>query len=304
MSRLGIERSTGLVYEGRGDPTFPTWPTPVVSQARLIETPTDLQKLPGNLDSDPFTWMFRESSFDPVSRVRRGLLFQKMGNAGWESTSVEAHPASNSDQREVLVGSGRLRKDLCIYCECSSLLNTPRKGEGMQLAIGARDGYSLWRILQTERTVNSDVLVTLRAESAYGIIPAIDKSKISPVHLHKVQAALSRVLDAAYRELPTSVVDQCRNAVCVVVTHWAQIPEEDEKKKQFPDLGKLIKSIREKYIDKSALLSVMDIVNRLHPRGKDNEVERLELRPVHDGDAELAVHAVGFVLREIGWTLE
>ena len=304
MSRLGIERSTGLVYEGRGDPTFPTWPTPVVSQATLIEKPADLNKLPGNLDSDPFSWMFRESSFDPVSRVRRGLLFQKMGSAGWESMSVEAHPASNSDQRLVLVGSGRLRKDLCIYCECSSLLNTPRKGEGMQLAIGARDGYSLWKILQTERTVNSDVLVTLRAESVYGIIPAVDKSKISPAYLNKVDAALSRVLDAAYRELPTSVVDQCRNAICVVVTCWAEILEEDDKKKQYPDLGQLVKTIREKYPNKNALHSAMEIVNRLHPRGKDNEIERLELRPVHDGDAELAVHAVGFVLREIEWNLE
>lgn len=304
MSRLGIERSTGLVYEGRGDPTFPTWPTPVVSQATLIEKPADLQKLPGNLDSDPFSLMFRESSFDPVSRVRRGLLFQKMGTSGWESTSVEAHPASYSDQRDVLVGSGRIRKDLCIYCECSNLLNTPRKGEGMQLAIGARDGYSLWRILQTERTVNSDVLVTLRAESVYGILPAIDRSKISPTHLHKVEAALSRVLDAAYRELPTSVVDQCRNAVCVVVTRWAQLPEEDEKKRQHPDLGALTKTIREKYPHSSALHSALEIINRLHPRGKDNEVERLELRLVHEGDAELAVHIVGFVLREIGWALD
>lgn len=304
MSRLGIERSTGLIYEGRGDPTFPTWPTPVVSQATLIEKSCDLQRLPSNLDNDPFSWMFRESSFDPVSRVRRGLLFQKFGNSGWEPTLVEAHPASNSDQREVLIGSGRLRKDLCIYCECSSLLNTPRKGEGMQLAIGARDGYSLWKILQTERTVNSDVLVTLRAESVFGIIPTLDKSKVPPAHLFKIEAALSRVLDAAYRELPTSVVDQCRNTICVVVTHWAQIPEDNEKKKWFPDLGKLIKTISGKYPDKSALHSAMDIVNRLHPRGKDNEVERLQLRPVHDGDAELAVHAVGFILREIGWTFE
>ncbi|UUZ66314.1 hypothetical protein LP417_35460 (plasmid) [Polaromonas sp. P1-6] len=269
----------------------------------MIEKPADLQELPSSLDSDPFSWMFRESSFDPVSRVRRGLLFQKMGNSGWESISVEAHPASSSDQQQRGVGAQRIRKDLSIYCECSNLLNTPGKGEGMRLAIGARDGYSLWKIIQTERTVNSDVLVTLRAESVYGILPALDKSKISPVHLHKVEAALSRVLDAAYRELPTSVVDQCRNAVCVVVTRWAQISTEDEKR-QHPDLGQLIKTVQSRHPEKMALHSALDVVNRLHPRGKDNEVERLALRPVHDGDAELAVHAVGFVLREVGWALD
>lgn len=64
MSRLGIERSTGLIYEGRGAPTFPARPTPVVSQATLIESPADLGNLPCSLDADPFSWMFRESSFD------------------------------------------------------------------------------------------------------------------------------------------------------------------------------------------------------------------------------------------------
>jgi hypothetical protein len=147
------------------------------------------------------------------------------------------------------------------------------------------------------------VLVTLRAESVFGILPTLDKSKISPADLTKVEAALTRVLDAAYRELPTSVVDQCRNALCVVVTCWAKVAAEDEKN-LYPDLGQLIKTIGQKYPQNKALHSALDIVNRLHPRGKDNEVERLELRPVHDGDAELAVHAVSFVLREIGWTLD
>lgn len=303
MSRLGIERATGLVYEGRGDPTFPAWPTPVVSQATLLENPADLQNLPRSLDSDPSSWMFRESSFDPVSRVRRGLLFQKMGDLGWELSWVEGHPASSTDQRIISTTGPRLRKELSVYSECSSLLNKHRKGEGMQLAIGSRDGYSLWKILQTERTVNLDVLVTLRAESVFGILPALNKSKISPVDVHKVEAALARVIDAAYRELPTSVVDQCRNAVCVVVTRWAQLSEEEEKL-QYPDLGQLIKNVTAKYPQSKALLSALDVINRLHPRGKDNEVERLDLRPVHDGDAELAVHTVAFVLREIGWTLD
>lgn len=303
MSSLGIERATGLVYEGRGEPTFPAWPTPVVSQATFIEKPTDLQNLPGTLDSNPFSWMFRESSFDPVSRVRRGLLFQKMGDSGWQSTWVEGHPASSTDQRIISTTGPRLMKELSIYSECSNLLNMPRKGEGMQLAIGSRDGYSLWKILQTERTVNLDVLVTLRAESVFGILPTLDRSKISPKDLNKVESALARVIDAAYRELPTSVVDQCRNAVCVVVTRWAQLSEHEEKL-QYPDLGQLIKNLAAKRPQCKALFSALEVVNRLHPRGKDNEIERLELRPVLDGDAELAIHTVAFVLREIGWAVD
>lgn len=303
MSRLGIERTTGLVYEGRGDPTFPAWPTPIVSQATLIEKPGDIQGLPSSLDIDPFSWMFRESSFDPVSRVRRGLLFQKMGNAGWESVVVEGHPASSTDQHMIRDVGPRLRKELSVYMECSNLLNTHRKGEGMRLAIGSKDGHSLWKILQTERTVNLDVLVTLRAESVFGILPTLDKGKIAPDALSRVEAALSRVLDAAYRELPTSVVDHCRNAACVVVTSWAKMTEEMDKS-QHPDLGQLIKKMEAKFPQNKALHSALDVINRLHPRGKDNEVARLDLRAVNDGDAELAVHAIAFVLREIGWALD
>lgn len=301
MSRLGIDRSNGLIYEGRGDPTYPVWPTPVVSQATLIETPADFSKIPQSLERDPYEWMFREDSFDPVSRVRRGRLFQKFGNQGWELSQVEAHPAIHSDIRSIGTG-GRVGKDLNVYIECTELLIKTNKGEGSQLVIGVSDAYSMWRIVQTERTVNLDILVTLRAESAFGILPKIDTGKLYPENVALVSSAISRVLDAAYRELPTSVVDQCRNAATVIISRWMQ----QEWNSEIPlekDLGPWI-AIVQKYFSekpKTALCSALDIINKLHPRGKDNELVRMDLRPVTDADAELAVHAIGFVIREIGW---
>src|SRR6478672_2266139 len=97
MARLGFDRNTGFVYEGRADPIYPVWPNPVLSQATLIEAAQDFSDIPISFESHPFTWMFREDSFDPVSKIRRGRLFQKLGTAGWEDTRVEAHPAINSD---------------------------------------------------------------------------------------------------------------------------------------------------------------------------------------------------------------
>jgi hypothetical protein len=301
MSRLGIDRSNGLIYEGRGDPTHPAWPTPVVSQATLIEMPQDLSNIPCGLESDPFTWMFLESSFDPVSRVRRGRLFQKFGNQGWENVRVEAHPALHSDFRSVSTG-GKVSKELCLYIECTDLLAKPSKGEGSQLAIGVSDAYSLWRIVQTERIVSTDILVTLRAESAYGILPEIDASRILPGSTSIVESAIGRVLNAAYRELPTSVVDQCRNATTVIVSRWmCQETNSDTPIEQ--DLGAWIKTIDNHFQEKPrvALRSALEIINRLHPRGKDNELMKLNLRHVTDADAELAVHVIAFVLREVGW---
>lgn len=301
MSRLGFERSSGFVYEGRSDPIYPAWPTPVVSQTTLIETPNDLRRIPTGFDSQPHTWMFREDFFDPVSRIRRGRLFQKHGDQGWETVHVEAHPAVRSDYQRV-AANGKIAKELSVYIECTDLSSKEKKGQGMQLAIGVTDSYSLWRILQTERTANQDILVTLRAESSFAILPELDKDKILLDALPQVVSAMNRVLDAAYRELPSSVVDQCRNAVVMITSRWMH-QEMGTATPVEKDLAKWINTIRDHFTEKPrhALCAALDIINKLHPRGKDNEKISRDLRPVSEEDAELSVHLTGFVLREIGW---
>lgn len=300
MARLGIDRQSGLVYEGRQGPTHPVWPTPVITQATLIETPADFDKVPGDFDNYPFTWVLVETSFDPVSRIRRGRLFNKFGNSSEETVQVEPHPAQASKGDF----TGHLRRPLTVFMECTELLQRPRRGEGMQLALGQRNSSSLWRILQTERILTGDILVTLRAESAFNILPPIDKTRIAPESLPGVESALGRVVDAAYKELPTSVVDQCRNAAAVVASRWMQAETKsaapDEK-----DLGAWIKTIKAHFGEGKmvALCSALEVINRLHPRGKDNEANRLQLRPVEASDAEYAVQTLGFLLREIKWAV-
>lgn len=302
MSRLGYDRETGFVYEGRGDPSYPTWPTPVLSQATLIAGADDYRKIPVSMDSFPFTWIFREDFFDPVSRVRRGRLFEPFGGGGSGNVLVECHPAIKSDMARILGGTMRLNKELSVFIECTELLQLPNRGEGARLAMGSQRAFSVWRIIQAEHTASNDVMVTLRAESAFGILPELDTSRIAPDSLPLVRAALARVLDAAYKELPTSVVDQCRNAATVIVSQWMRQVTAIETQKE-RDLGGWITAIRAHFGDKekSALRSALEVIRVLHPRGKDNEVVNLGLRPVVEGDAEYAVHAIGFVLREVGW---
>lgn len=303
MSRLGIELGTGQIYEGKEDPRFLAVPTPVVSQCKLIESLSDLGSLPGSLDRDPFAWIFREESFDPVSRIRRGRVFQSLGNSGWESVLVDAHPFASSDYGKGRT-DGRVAKQLCVYIHCTDLLNKPQRGEGMRLAIGVAGSFSMWRVLQTESTVSQDLLVTLRAESAMGVLPALDETNIHPENLIHVKHAFERVLNAAYRELPTSVVDQCRNLCVVLISRWLYQLSGDHAMLG-GDLAGCIKGIQRQFGPDShrLLRSTLEIVNMLHPRGKDNERHRYSLREITDEDANLAVHATGFVLREIGWGL-
>lgn len=300
MARLGIDRQTGLVYEGRQGPTHPLWPAPVITQATLVESPADIGKVPGDFDQSPFTWILVESSFDPVSRIRRGRLFQNFGNSSEETVETEPHPARGSRAEFV----GHLRRPLTVFIECTALLLLERSGEGKQLALGQKGGISLWRILQAERIITGDVLVTLRAESAFNILPSINKTMIPPESLEAVESAINRVLDAAYKELPTSVVDQCRNAACVVASRWMQA-ETNSLKADTKDLGAVIQQIKQCFGDGNmvALRSALEIISRLHPRGKDNERHRLQLRDVAPADAEYAVSTLGFILRELKWAV-
>ena len=301
MSRLGIERQNGLIYEGKENPSHLVMPTPMVSQCALIESPTDLANLPRGMDSDPFRWVFREDWFDPVSRVRRGRLFQSFSNVSWEPITVDAHPFSSSD---FAVGrnDGRVAKQMSVFIHCTQLLNRQGRGEGLQLAIGSVGAYSLWRILQTELTVNQDVVVTLRAESPFGVLPSLDLAKVPDDSRKAVTDAYDRVMNVAYRESPTSVVDQCRNLGAVLGDRWL-FHLTGNKKKLEHDLGPCITAIREHFGEQNyrLLRAALETINLLHPRGKENERERYGLREVSNEDAELALHAAGFVIREIGW---
>lgn len=302
MSRLGIDITSGLVYEGREGPTHPVWPTPPVCNATLIEIPSDIQKVPKNFSSNPFGWIFVETSFDFGARIRRGKLYQNFGNVDREDVQVEAHPAVHSDLIKAANNAWRVLKNLTVYIECTELLSRPSSGEGLRLMLGQADAASVWKIVQVERTFESDILLTLRSESALGVLPELDISRIDPLSFGSIQSAYDRALNAAYRELPTSVVDQCRNAAVVFVSRWMQ----GEKNLDAPveqDLGAWIRSIKDHFGDnqKLALRSALEIINKLHPRGKDNERHKMSLRVVDDNDATFAVHALGFVLREIGW---
>lgn len=302
MSRLGIDYETGLVYEGRSDPRHPVWPTPPICNATLIEQPSDFNNLPKSFSSNPFSWIFLETSFDFGTRVRRGRLYKNYGNADRETMRVEAHPAIHSDLIKAANNNWLVSKHLTLYIECDALLGRRNSGNGMRIVLGQSDAFSIWKIVQVERSLSSDVLLTLRAESSLGILPELDPTRINPISYPNVKSAYDRALDAAYRELPTSVVDQCRNAAVIFVSRWIQDRERAEVPSE-KDLGAWIKIIQLTFGDKGrvALCSALEIIARLHSRGKDNERHKMQLRTVEDDDAILAVQALGFVLREIGW---
>lgn len=297
---LGICNNTGLVYEGLGAADIPSIPTPSVTQAKLIGAEADWQDLPRGLALDPMRWIFREDSFDPVTRTRRGRLYESQASQGQPNQQrVGPHPYEDPMMWQVGAG-GRVEKALFTFTACHSLLNRPSQGQGMTLALGDARAASPWRIIQTEALANGSVMVTLKSLSAFAIIPALNYAQVAPEHRPAVADAVERVMNSAFREAPTSVVDHCRAALTVLLSRWlVQTRREDEGALAL-DLGPLAR--RMELHEMSCVANAAQIVARLHARGKPNEQQARGLRPPESGDDEFALEAVGLAIRDLGWS--
>lgn len=298
---LGIEESTGLIYEGSGNPEIPAIPLPAVLQAKLIDKPEDWQRLPGGLAGDAHQWAFREDSFDPVTRVRRGRLYQPWGGSQPSDQHVLPHPYDDPMRRAVN-SAGRIVKRLNVYATCSQLLSKPRRGEGLTLALGSSQAAAAWLILSTEVLANHAVMVTLRAMSAYGVLPPLAESKVPEAFRGTVKQSFERVVDSAFRESPSSVVEHCRDALQVFISRWLIAEGKDEaiKKEELARLADIAEKPPYKMV---CVGNLARVVARLHGgRGKTNEREDKGTRELTAEDAELSVRAVGFVMTDFGWT--
>lgn len=127
---LGIDDNTGLVYESVGSvPDRPILPIPMVSQARVIEDRKDWATLPASYRGAPHTWLFREDSFDAVTRTRRGRLYQSMQGAGYPDHSVRVMPHPFEDPGGRNTGQdGKLARPLNVYAAGTELLRCRTEG--------------------------------------------------------------------------------------------------------------------------------------------------------------------------------
>lgn len=259
----------------------------------MIDKPQDWRELPGGLVGDPNQWAFREDSFDPVTRIRRGRLYHPWGSSQPSDQHVLPHPYDDPMRRAVN-SAGRIVKRLNVFATCSELLNKPRRGESQ--------AASAWLILSTEVLANRAVMVTLRAMSAYGVLPPLDESKVPEAFRVVVKQSFERVVDSAFRESPSSVVEHCRDALQVFISRRLIADGKDEaiKKEELAPIADVVEKPPYKMV---CVGNLARVVARLHGgRGKTNEREDKGTRELTAEDAELSVRAVGFVLADFGWT--
>jgi hypothetical protein len=165
------------------------------------------------------------------------------------------------------------------------------------IALGTQDAFTLWRVVDVERVVTGEDLVTLRARSALGTLPELSETAVPPEDRAMVSDVLERLARAAYTADAASVAHLARDAAACCLGAWLAERKGDPKIKE-KDLGELAKLLEDEQNK-----SMVQLLARLHSRAKPNEQARYGTRNVHQGDAEFAVSAVGMLLRELGWAV-
>ena len=280
MERLAIWQDN--FYEGHDSSVRRIHPMPVISPVSC-----EFISVTGGQEV-----IFREDSFDPVTRLRRGRLYISGRNADlrWGQVTVDNAGTYNW---------GNIRPSASY--ECWQPGDKPEDIKGRHLYIGGGSFKTKWRVLWVEKITIGHVLLTLRAHTLFGLVPELmdtitDKDGC-PVGSSQVKQQLDALVDALHRQQATPTVDVSREAVKVILTAWIG------QKAQGKDLGAVIHLIP---AQREVIKGAASIINRLHPRGKSSEHESqasqgVTLRAITDDDAQASVCLVGMLLREIGW---
>ncbi|MCM2289534.1 MAG: hypothetical protein NDI67_10940 [Sulfuritalea sp.] len=293
---IGFDQQSRLIYEGESLYGHGLWPSPIVTIATHIVDSESYRSIPAADDLMQAKLVFREDSFDPVTRIRRGRFYV---NRGSQPIRWHVHPHS-------FLPSQALQELQLITFDRWRAAKELSQGQGYSLiALGISDAYTQWRVVDVERVSTGDDLVTLRARTSLGLLPEFSEGVIPEHGRQHIVSLVEKASQAAYRAGPESVIDRCRDASQACIGLWLAERIENENVRTL-DLSPLLDRV-EKELPPNALplvlLSTGRIIARLHAR-KPNEQLKKDLRENVEGDAEAALANLGLLLREIGWTRE
>lgn len=286
MNKLVFRK--GVFFEGDNNDLRAIHPTPIISSFSC----SFIHAIGGD------KIIFREDSFDPVTRIRRGRLYVGGKRPGeWPRGRIDYgifHP---------YVPSGTAWTPEAVYDAWRALDIHPQDVNGHVVQIGAYGYLTSWRIVGAELLEIDHVLLTLRANTLLGVLPELITEPAdqdgNPIKRADAQRALEALSDAFQRQQPTPTVDVARETARVILTAWIG---DAARGKDLDDVNKEIPS------SKRITRSTAEILRLLHPRGKSAAIEKhaqkgAELRPITEVDAEASVHLISLLLRELGWAM-
>jgi hypothetical protein len=273
--QVGLEKHTRKILEGDSNYGDYIANPPFISFCKLHFENTNGYSGPEN--SDGFGCIFREDLFEPVSRVRRGRIYESGTSQPqkWNIRATGETPyADTYSSKSIQIELNKLRVPRCV------------------VSIGDKDRFTTWKVIGIEVISTGEELITLKAISSMGIMPQLIQSKVN-LNTSSISDAVDKVCDAAFRDIPEVIVDICRSAAVAIFSDYLNIIDQD--------LGQLLKALEDKPKGekKEIAANAGRIINRLHPRGKLNEAAKYQLRALKDEDANLAVSCISMMLVEL-----
>ena len=317
MITIGIEENSGHVFQRSLQVAwYPIWPTPILTQAEFVASGATAE-MPTHSMTNPAPYWFREFTYDPASRIRRGVFYRREPEQQPQTVETLPHPMSGEMMGELSHAIRRsFPRRLFTYYPLAAPVGD-RPYSACQVLLGAPE--SRWKILSIEKISGGELLHTLKARSSLGTLPELDLDKVPAVARDKAAQVYRELVDAAYLAGPRSVVDRARDAAQWLLAAWyadrtgdrtfynldlqrlideiskhakAQKPEE----RLIPAAMKLV--LRPELVE--TVVAAGQIPARLHAR-KPHEEQTRNLRPVLEEDAECAIACIGLLLREFEW---
>lgn len=169
---IGVDDNTSLVYEGSLSLYgHAVWPSPFMSVVSHIGELSAWRRDRAVVNLMDAHMLFREDSFDPVARVRRGRLYvrrQQENPAYWR---VQRHPAyatsglSTSPNRDGCGAPDERRffsVRLTTFESWSASEDFLNKRHSAALVVGAGDCGLVRQVLDIERLATGEELITLK----------------------------------------------------------------------------------------------------------------------------------------------
>lgn len=297
---FAIDTNNGLFYEGQSHRGHGVWPAPFVSAASIVESDDDLALLFDGGHIAKAKLLFREDFFDPVTRIRRGRLYSQP-TATPQDWYVQQHPAY-PNQTGHRGSDGAYYRSLCGFDEWQEPHRI--KVGSTRIALGTKQYFTLWRTVGLEKLATGEYLLTLQSRSTMGTLTELNEEKLPATAKSPILEVINKVVEAANRAGPESVIDRCRDAAQVIVGRWCAELTSDQSWIT-TELGRQLSRIdgSEQLRKHKLICYSAGAIARLHAR-KPNEQEARQLRPLHEEDALLALQCLSAIIREAGYSIQ
>jgi hypothetical protein len=300
---IGIDKDQGLLYEGGYRHGHAVWPIPVTAPAAIIAEADFPPNLPPSYALEQADALFREDSFDAVTRVRRGRLYLA-SQARPEDWQVYPHPYRPTEAHEAMgTRGGTLPRRLFTFQPFhvpNRLQEIEAKGGSPLVVIGTQASYSIWKLTAVEGSSIGEYLLTLRSRQTFGALPELNLAVIPAPHRRAVRDAVTKLRDDIFRAGPSSVVDRARDVASAALSGYLQSLGAIRPGKDLNELIKKLDSLEDPH-RKRVAAAAAEIVRLFHSRAKSSVQERLPVSPVREQEAELAAYCAGSILCELGW---